>query len=275
VRAQDYAERKKEYETQKAASKANLEARSKLIGQLGLEGYKALMKPAAAGPHGYITLTQDMVDRVKQATGKVIDPGLIGTLVPSSILTGKPAGTNYPALNYQLGRDRMNTDAARDWRNSDFYKAHLGLSRATASILALSKNPASLSDKAIIFFINKVLDANSAVLAGEQKSWAEGSNFIEGLRGQINRFRGQRNFSDKDAAQIVTIAKELHRASKKLFDAERATTINTNREFGISPNAYQGIDYAPKDYKDYESSSGTSAATSTSKSVDNALSGGR
>lgn len=243
VRSQGYAERKKEFETKQAAFKANAEARSKLIGQLGLEGYKAMMKPAKAGSDAYVTLTQGMVDELRRTTGKVFPKELVGQTVPKSMLTGSPpdpGGLRGESLS--ISRQGQELQAAQNWTNSPVYQGHLRRVQTFATISNLGAVSKTLPDYAVSMFINKMIDPDSAVLMGESRAWTEGTNLANRLRAKASATFGQGKFSDEDRRDVANISKLILDESTRMFKNELKSKRGTLATIGLNPEVIQDIE---------------------------------
>ena len=243
VRSKDYAERKAAFETKKKEFAAQKEAHSKLIGQLGLEGYKAMLKPAKSGSEAYVTLTQGMVDELRRTTGKVFPKELIGQTVPKSMLTGAPPDPGgFRGESLSISRQGQELQASQNWTNSPVYQGHLRRVQTFATIANLGAVNKTLPDYAVSMFINKMIDPDSAVLMGESRAWTEGTNLANRLRAKASATFGQGKFSDEDRRDVANIAKLILDESTRMFKNELKSKRGTLAEIGLNPAVIQDIE---------------------------------
>lgn len=243
VRAKDYAERKAAFEAKQKEFLAQKEENSKLIGQLGLEGYKAMLKPAKSGSDAYVTLTQGMVDELRRTTGKVFPKELIGQTVPKSMLVGSPPDPGgFRGQSIDLTRQGQELQASQNWTNTDAYKGHARRVQAFSTIANLGSMGETIPDYAVTMFINKMIDPDSAVLLSESAAWKNASTLARRLMANWNLMTNKGMINPQDRKMIVELSKRILDESTSRFKSELNSRRATLATIGLNPAILQDIE---------------------------------
>jgi len=245
VRAQGYAERKKEYETQKAANKANLEARSKLIGQLGLEGYKALMKPKVDPNAGKVLITPRMVDEAK-SLGIAVPAALVGQYVaPGEFIRSVP-DTSVADATKLVARQAQNQAQASQWVSNTEYQNYskvLGVYKTAQNIMV---SPSGGGDVALVKLVERAVDPATGVREADVKAWMDLNGLIGGMNAAMNKAKGKKEgfLPDNVRSQVYAIIENMHTNSRSNLESTAGNMRRSASRNGFDPEVY-GIPDAP------------------------------
>ena len=237
ARGADYATRKATYEKKKEEYQKNLEARRKLAGTLGIEQFKQEIKPEEVDNKTVVVTKQLILDARK--AGKVIPDALIDQRVPIASLIGevKEPGVNYEGLNFALRKADLGMRQANNFQQSKAYQnyqAALDMGRAVNDVYAT--NPGVQGDKQLVRILAKLQDANSAVMAGEEKNFTEATSFARKWQAWADGLTGKGKFTADDRATAIRLINLVLRTKRASFDEVRRNEQDNLRKSGIDPS---------------------------------------
>lgn len=237
VRSKDYAERKAAFETKKKEFAAQKEARSKLIGQLGLEGYKAMMKPGVDPHAGKILVTPKMLSEAK-AAGLTMPESLVGTWMnPGEFVRSVPDHSQGDAIRL-LQRQAQNQQAAQTWTQTKSYQDYAKLLDVYQTAQKIAVSPDPVGDTAIVKLVERAVDPATGVREGDVKMWNSVSGMIPRLVSIADKASGKAFLPPETRALLYQFIEQLHNAGRKtVMQTQRALQESAIRN-NYDPESY-------------------------------------